>query len=156
LFRLWIIPRLGNKTISRYLDDFSYGNHDFSSGEKLTLQEAVLKISPLEQASFLKRLWNDELPISKHAQELTRKILFIKEANSQGQLYGKTGSCCIDKGCESKPGKQLAWFVGALTNRHNKYVFVTNFSDLEISKGYAGGKAREITEAILGKLGITR
>jgi beta-lactamase class D len=151
-----IIAKLGKKTVQSVLKSMSYGNADFSAGEKLAVPDAVLKISPREQATFLRKLWTEKLPVSKRAMALTRKILFTEDLNDQGQLYGKTGSCCIDRGCESAPGRQLAWFVGVLAKGKDQYAFATNFSDLEPSHGYAGGAAKAFTKTILTQIGLIK
>jgi beta-lactamase class D len=148
-----ITPQLGKEKIENYLHSFHYGNEDFSGG----IQDAwlvspgekapAIKISGYEQVEFMKNLWTDHLPVSKRAMRITREITFFETSPKGFQLSGKTGSNYYDK--EKKFG--LGWFISHLEKDDQKYIAVTNLSDLVPTdpKSYGGLRAMEITKKIL-------
>ena len=105
---------------------------------------------------FFEKLWLGKLPISNRTTDLTKKILFIEKLGNETECSGKTGSCYVEKKCDHEACEQLGWFVGALKNSLHQYIFVTNFTDLEPTRGYAGGTAREMSKTILEKLGFVK
>lgn len=135
-----LTPLLGIECIENYLDHFEYGNKDMSGnpGEGNGLLKAwlssSLKISPFEQTIFLQRLVNEELSLSKHAMQTTKKMLFQEELENGWRLYAKTGS---GYDCECKSNhSQLIWYVGWLEKDDHAYVFALNIrkSDHCLSK----------------------
>jgi beta-lactamase class D len=105
---------LGQDKFKDYLEEFNYGNQDASgdpgknNGLTHCWLSSSLKISPLEQVAFLRKLLKKELPVSQEAHLLTQKILFLEELAPGWTLYGKTGS-----------GDQEAWFVGWIKGPQN-------------------------------------
>jgi beta-lactamase class D len=151
----WITPQLGLETIQQFLNDFQYGNKDFSGGLKDAWQTTSLKISAREQSAFLTKLWKGELSISKRAIDLTKKITFIKKIGKASELYGKTGTgCLVGHACMEHPDKMIGWFVGILKTRNNDYVFAGNASDLIPQGPPAGPRIRETTVRLLEKAGL--
>lgn len=132
---LWVsqvlTPKLGEKTILRYLKDFDYGNQDFSGdpGKHNGLTHAwvssSLKISALEQLAFLNHIIEHKLTISKEAINETINNIKLNQDIDGFQLYGKTGSGCEESTCHTLNG----WFVGYLIKYNKKYSFVVNFND---------------------------
>jgi beta-lactamase class D len=154
--------QLGMKKMRKYLREFHYGNEDFSAG----LTEAwlvspgnsdpALKISAYEQVDFMNKLWADQLPVSKRAMQLTRKILFLEHSPHGFNFSGKTGSNYFDvsQGQEKRVG--LGWFVSHLQKGDQEYIAVTRFSDLVPvdQKKYGGLRAKQITKDILADQGL--
>lgn len=146
-----ITPKLGISTIKRYLRIFDYGNQDFSGtpGKDDALTNAwlsnSLKLSPDEQFFFLRRLLKNELPVSEAAMNQTKQNMYLQMLDNNWKLYGKTGS-----------GKDLVdqtqgWFIGWIEKDKQKYLFVTNYTDLNKSIPIMqGGKyAKQNTVKIL-------
>jgi beta-lactamase class D len=152
----WIMPQIGEKGIQKFLRDFHYGNEDFSGGLKDSWVTSSLKISALEQQSFLTRLWKSELPLSKKAMDLTKKIIFIKKIGS-AELYGKTGTgCLVGHTCMDHPDKMIGTFVGALKTDSKTYVFASNASDLINQERPAGPRLRNTMIDILNEMGLAK
>ncbi|HVK62496.1 MAG TPA: penicillin-binding transpeptidase domain-containing protein [Bdellovibrionales bacterium] len=152
-----ITPKLGQKKLQKYLNDFDYGNKDLSAGiTQAWLQspsdKSALKISAYEQTEFMKKLWTDSLPASKRAMKITRDITFLEASPKGYSLNGKTGSNFYDK--ERKV--RLGWFISHLQKGDEEYIAVTTFSDIAPSNStqYGGMRAKEITKEILGDLGL--
>lgn len=158
---VWVSQRLtaqlGMKRVKRYLAGLDFGNRDMSGGLTRAWLMSSLEVSPEEELRFWRKLWRDQLPVSKHALELTKKITLIGTSPAGWTLHGKTGSGSIG---ETSPnddtGLQLGWFVGHVARGDREYVFATNFADRErgVTSGPAGWTARDITKTILGQLGL--
>lgn len=148
-----LTPQLGKAKLQKYLNDFDYGNKDLSAGIKQawlvspSSKTGALKITGYQQIDFLKKLWSDQLPVSKRAMALTRDITYLETSPNGFRLNGKTGSNFFDK--ERKT--HLGWFISHIEGNDKEYLAVTNFADLapvEIP-GYGGPRAKTITKKIL-------
>lgn len=149
---LWVsqivTKQVGDKKLKSYLKTFSYGNQDTSEGIDQFWLSASLKISAEEQVKFLRKMWNEKLPLSKLTYAKTKEIIFTRELSTGEKIYGKTGTCCIDNDCTKNP-KQLGWFVGVVEKGNHSESFAFNFSDKDASKSYAGPRARKMVMQIL-------
>ena len=67
---------IGQDAIQKFLNDFNYGNKDFSGGLTKAWISSSLKISPREQLQFVEKLINRQLPLSERTIQLTRTLLF--------------------------------------------------------------------------------
>jgi beta-lactamase class D len=114
-----ITERLGKEKFQAYVLKLKYGNMDVSgtSGQNDGLINSwlgtSLEISPLEQVEFLEKMLNDELPLSKEAQEKTREIMDREEEWNGWKLYGKTG------GGSGRTG----WFIGWIEKDGQQIIF---------------------------------
>lgn len=142
------------KGIQQFLNDFNYGNKDFSGGLKDSWVSSSLKISAYEQQAFIAKFWKEELSLSKKAVDLTKKIIFIKKIKNS-ELYGKTGTgCSVGHVCMDRPDKMIGNFVGVLKSGTKTYVFATNASDLKKQERPAGPRLRNSTIEILTEMGL--
>ncbi len=149
----WLMPQLGIKTIDKYLNDFKYGNKDFSGGMDKAWVSSTLKISAYEQLDFLKRFWHGQLSITKKTQDQVKEVLFISKSPGGALLYGKTGTGCINgTACMNQPDKMLGWFVGFVVNGKSSYAFVANAEDLESEKEPAGPRLRKKVTTLLEQM----
>lgn len=120
--------KLGLKKIQDYLASVEYGNQDASGGlaDPGPLNpfwiNSSLKISPREQVDFIQKIIRAQLPISSHAIEMTKAILFKEELPEGWKLFGKTGWSGSDI---TKDGKTLehSWFVGWIEKDQAFYAF---------------------------------
>jgi len=135
---------IGEERMKKYLHEVGYGNEDISGGITTFWLGESLTISADEQVAFLKKLYQDELPFSKDAQETVKKMIVVSDDGSS-VLRGKTGT-------DQKDGKTiLGWFVGYVVEDKSPYIFATNIS----SDNKANGRqARTITRSILHSLGL--
>jgi beta-lactamase class D len=153
--------KIGIEKIQNYLKDFTYGNQDFSAGLKYSWltpapfitepMQNSLKISGHEQVAFLSKLWRSQLPASKSAQELTRKIMTHDQSPKGSILIGKTGSGFTD----SKFEIRLGWFIGHLRTEKTDYIVVSNFSDKQkqTAPSFGGREAKEMALKFLSDKG---
>jgi beta-lactamase class D len=150
-----LTPKLGMAKVKSYLGKFDYGNRDMSGGLTRAWLESSLKISPDEQLGFWKRFWREEIPVSKHAYEMTKKITLVETSPDGWTLSGKTGTGRVGEAKDGKP-LWLGWFAGHIAKGDRDYVFVTSFTDLVPSSDDrpAGPIARELSTKILTQLGL--
>jgi beta-lactamase class D len=135
---------VGEAKMKKYLQAAHYGNEDISGGITQFWLASTLSISADEQVDFIKKLYFDELPFSKHAMTVVRQITELKKT-AAGELHGKTGS-------DRENGKWvLGWFVGYVVHDGQPYIFATNIQGTDDTWGK---KAREITEQILQESGL--
>lgn len=152
-----LTPKLGMKRMKKYLQEFDYGNQDLSGGLQTSWLSSndvkdSLKISPLEQLEFMKKWWTRELPVSKHAYEMTDKITYLETSSNGYALNGKTGSGYLGK----KNERQLGWFIAHLQNGGNEYLSVVLIKEKEDTplNEPGGFKAKAITKDLLTQQGI--
>lgn len=124
---------MGMDKMQSYLDSFDYGNHDLSGGlATLAWVNSSIEISPKEQASFIKKMVQGILPVSSHALQMTKAILFVEELPEGWKLYGKTGWSGSILG---KDGNimESAWFVGWVEKENSFFTFAYNVRDEKIN-----------------------
>ena len=151
-----LTPRLGMAKIKQFLHAFRYGNEDFSGGITKAWLDSSLLVSPDEQLRFWKAFWREDLPVSKHAIAMTKKITYLETSSTGWVLNGKTGSSAAvsDKG---KLLRGSGWFVGHIGRRGgHEYVFVTHYVDRVPPRDTRppGWIAREISAKILVQMGL--
>lgn len=110
---------LGLELIQNYIEAFEYGNQDFSGGVTSAWLNSSLQISPREQAQFIQKMVQGNLPISKEAVEMTKSILFLEQLSEGWNLYGKTGY--LKKGSQS-----IGWIVGWIEKKGQCLPFAYN------------------------------
>jgi beta-lactamase class D len=138
--------RIGDKREAEFARKFNYGNMDTSGGLTNFWLESSLRISADEQVGLLRRLWADELPVTRRAQSITRELMEL--SNHDGRvLYGKTGT----GGDRKADVARLGWFVGCVSRGERKVFFATRITG---ERDASGRMALQITEAILAKLEI--
>lgn len=152
-----LTPKIGIEKIQKYLNDFHYGNQDFSgdpgknNGLTHAWLDSSLKISAEEQLAFLQALANNALPVSKTAMENTKNNMYLETLSNGWKLSGKTGSNAKDEN-----NLQDGWFVGYLTKKDQTLIFVVNFTDLQDPKTgeYGGPRAKTTLKKIVSDLHV--
>lgn len=116
-----VTSRLGERRVQDYVGRFDYGNQDLTGGVDIAWIASSLQVSPREQAAFLRKVANRELPVSAHAFDMTAQLLRLPTLADGWQVYGKTGTASGD-GAGDK-GRALGWFVGWATKDGRTVVF---------------------------------
>jgi beta-lactamase class D len=158
----WLTQKLGRKRVQKYLEDFRYGNRDFTGG----LQDAWLttaphlketpktsvRISAYEQIDFLKLLYRDQLRASKEAMSLARRSLPSEKSPQGSVLTGKTGSGFIGDHAELR----LGWYAAHLRKGDRQYLAVVTFTDRTPIRrpGFGGTLAKNAMKAMLAERGL--
>ena len=143
--------------VKMYLSRFDYGNQDMTGGLTIAWLSSSLAISSDEQLLFWERFWREELPVSKHAFDVTKAITLVDTSASGWTLHGKTGSGGVGSGGPNQESALwLGWCVGHGARGDREYVVVTTYTDRVGSRDRrpAGWIARDLTKKILTKMGL--
>lgn len=134
--------RIGLESMQDGVDEIDYGNGEIGSAVDKFWLEGPLKISAVEQAQFLARLAQDELPFPKEIQAKVREIVQL-EQNDHWTLYGKTGWASA-----AKPN--IGWWVGWVQKGDKRYSFALN---MDMPQATDAVKRVELGKASLKVLG---
>jgi beta-lactamase class D len=111
------------------------------------------KISPEEQAIFIEKLLANTLPVSEHAQTMTKNILFVEELKNGWKLYGKTGMGNLLNADETKnPDLYHGWFIGWISKGDVKIIFVNHITDSKKEETFASLRAKADAKEKLTKI----
>lgn len=116
-----VTSRLGERRVQDYVGRFDYGNQDLTGGVDSAWIASSLQVSPREQAAFLRKVANRELPVSAHAFDMTAQLLRLPTLADGWQVYGKTGTASGDGAGDNS--RALGWFVGWATRDGRTVVF---------------------------------
>lgn len=140
---LWVYQRfarqIGESLARKYLASIEYGNADPTASTGDYWVDGNLKISALEQVSFLKKLYRNQLPFSVEHQRLV-KDLMINEADYDWILRAKTG-------WEGRYG----WWIGWVELPEGPVFFALNIDTPNRSEDL--GKRQSIARAVLRSVG---
>ena len=132
---------VGQEVLKDIVEKTDYGNKDISGG--IPNGEAKLKISPREQADFIRALFNNKFGFKENTLDNVKKIMSAEIET--GELYGKTGT----SGTEFLPdGNQTAWFVGLYKENENEYYFAVRIWGDKDNENIRGPVAQEIAKNI--------
>ena len=141
--------RLGEENIQSYLDAFAYGNRDISEGlvppgpKNPPWIGSSLTISPKEQVEFIHKMISKQLPISRHALEMTRALVFKEQLPEGWKLFGKTG---YSGSYITQDGQILehGWFVGWLEKEDQFFSFAYLIRDQKIDLDQRIPRAKQL------------
>lgn len=137
--------KIGLSNMKFWIDKINYGDKDISSGLDIFWlpkpNKKSIKISPMEQASLIKKLVNNQLSFSSKSKKILKNIMRFKTTEN-GTLYGKTGS---GQNIDDIPDDNIGWYVGYIISNNGKFAFTCFINDKEAT----GKKARELVEKIL-------
>ena len=139
--------RLGATAVRSYVEAFDYGNRGLPSvagvEDTVALSELspTLKISPIEQTVFLRKLVNRSLPVSAHAHDMTARLLKVETLANGWEVYGKTGTAHtrLPDGSEDAIG----WFVGWANKGGRTLVFARLLQQPVRTDAYGGPLIRD-------------
>jgi beta-lactamase class D len=149
-FSQQVTQSLGEARFRKYVDGFHYGNRDVSgdpgkhNGLTRAWLSSSLKISPMEEISFLEGVVNRKLPVSSHAFDMTGQITQLAVLPGGWEIHGKTGTGSppiLDVVYDGAP--IYGWFVGWAIRGPRTLVFTRLIEDEKIEPGSAGSRARD-------------
>jgi beta-lactamase class D len=142
-----VTQALGQARFQQYTSAFDYGNADVSgnppehNGVMGAWINSSLRISPLEQVSFLQKVVDRQLPVSAHAFDMTDSITEITTLPGGWNIHGKTGTG--SPGSSFDKAHSYGWFVGWATQGPRTLVFARLIQDEKIEADSAGVRARD-------------
>ncbi|MDD1622271.1 MAG: class D beta-lactamase [Methylococcaceae bacterium] len=135
--------RIGLERMREGVAELEYGNGEIGDVVDQFWLVGPLKISAVEQATFLARLARDELPFSKQVQSQVREIVKLEQGDGWA-LYGKTGWL-------NAPNPGVGWWVGWVMKADHVYGFALN---MDITQAADAAKRIELGKASLKALGV--
>ncbi|MBY0471990.1 hypothetical protein K2X30_12560 [bacterium] len=153
-----LTPQIGQSKIAAYLNDFQYGNKDFSGGLERAWLNSTLKISPLEQIDFLRRLKRRELKVEPKTIDSVLAILPVETDRLGFKVVGKTGSDSSwdDESLRNGPQFRVGWYVGYLEANSRQYVFASALKAASEDRTfvYSGREAKELALSALKSVSL--
>lgn len=141
-----IARKVGEASMSEWLKRLDYGNRDSSGPVDTFWLTGALRISPLEQVDFLRRLDEGKLNVTERTLDTVRDVITL-DVGPEHVLRGKTGLV----GPPEQPS-EIGWFVGYVELGQQRVFFAT------VIDGHAEGvdlkpARRRVTERVLRELG---
>lgn len=141
-----LVQKMGRRKLQNFVDAFDYGNRNLSGTVdfKEPLPEAVwvdssLRISPVEQVDFLRKLVNRQLALQPATYDKALAVIPVYPGPNGWTIHGKTGT-----GTQDLPGHfQYGWFVGWAEKGDRKVVFASLVKDDAKQDDVAGIRARD-------------
>lgn len=141
-----IARKIGQARMNDWLVKLDYGNHDATGGIDEFWLGGGLRITPLEQLAFLRRLAEGKLPISERTREIVLDLITL-DVGPEHQLLGKTGLVTQEHG-----RKELGWFVGYVELGARRVYFATTVDSHPADVDLIPVR-RRVTEAALTGIG---
>ncbi|MCY7352789.1 MAG: class D beta-lactamase [Cytophagaceae bacterium] len=141
--------RVGVKRYQKILPKLKFGQMDAQANnvDRFWL-EGRSRITQYEQIDFLKRLYLNELPVSRRSMDLTKDILLLDEKPGY-KLWGKTGWSNDSK---DPSHANNGWFVGWLQHEGNTCFFAINVDFMGEDTARFVASRRGIAEKILREM----
>ncbi|MES2018017.1 MAG: class D beta-lactamase [Pseudomonadota bacterium] len=145
-----VTASLGAARFAQYVQRFGYGNQDLSgdpgkdNGVTQSWVGSSLRISPLEQVAFLRKVANRELPLSAQAYAMTDRIMPQQTLENGWEVLGKTGTApgvLPDGGDDAT--RQYGWYVGWAKKGQRTVVFARLVLDAKQASAMGGARARD-------------
>lgn len=145
-----VTQALGPKRFSAYVSRFDYGNHDLTGtpgkddGLTTAWLSSSLRISPLGQVQFLRKVVRRTLPVSAQAFDMTDRITRIEGGFDGWAVHGKTGAGSPPTFWQGvQDHGAYGWFVGWATKGERKVVFARLIQDETEQASPPGFRARD-------------
>jgi beta-lactamase class D len=135
--------RVGLPRLREGVRKLDYGNTEIGTVVDEFWLEGPLEISAVEQARFLARLAQNQVPYPLEVQATVKELVRL-ERSGDATLYGKTGWVNVPR-----PG--VGWWVGWVEKGGRVYAFALN---LDIRQNTDAPKRIELGKASLQALGV--
>jgi beta-lactamase class D len=109
--------QIGRDTMKFWIDSISYGNKNISGAVDSFWLNNSLKISPDEQLGLMSKIYFDQLPLQKYAQQIVESLM-LQEDNTLYKLSYATGTGVDEK------NNAFGWTLGWVEENRHVYFFV--------------------------------
>jgi len=140
-----LAKKIGRERYLRYLKLCDYGNADLAESDPDFWNFGRLSISPLNQVSFLIKVFEGKLPFSGRNMDILKRVM-VSEQNDNYILRSKTG-------WTRENGMDSGWWVGYVERENNVWFFATRISKKrsEVNPDFSRCR-KDITRNILRQL----
>ena len=122
-----IARQIGKDTLKLWIDSLAYGNKNVEGAVDSFWLNNHLKISPDEQLGLISKLYFDQLPFPKYAQQMTRNAM-LQEDNTLYRFSYATGTGYDEN------SNQIGWVIGWIEENQHVYFFVTFITSADKNK----------------------
>jgi beta-lactamase class D len=136
--------RVGGRQMKYWLEKANYGNADTTGRIDMFWLSGGLRISPIQQIDFLKRLHDNKLPFSQRSMDIVKNIM-VAESTKDYVLRAKTG-------WSEQDNKNIGWYVGYLETKDNVYYFANCIQTSNVNNIDFAKSRKEIVYSILNDL----
>ncbi len=137
--------RVGAERMARVLEDIRYGNMSIDGGIDRFWLDGALRISPVEQIAFLRKLFTNQLPFRPATMDAVRELMVL-ERSATTVLRGKTGWGIVDR-------VNYGWLVGAVEHNGQTWLYATVLID-PVGKSTFPEDRYTVTKALLREAGL--
>ena len=142
-----LAKKIGKENYKKYLSACNYGNLNLSENNNDFWNFGNFAISPINQVTFIRKLYEEILPFSKRNMEIVKRVM-ITEVTDNFTISAKTG-------WTRENNINTGWWVGYLETNNNTYFFATLLlQDRKNNRDDFGSCRKEITKKILNDLGF--
>lgn len=141
-----VARQIGKDTLKLWIDSLGYGNKRVDGAVDHFWLNNELKISPDEQLGLVTKLYFDQLPFQKYAQQMTRDAM-LRDDNTLYHLSYTTGTG-IDEN-----DKSIGWVAGWIEENRHVYFFITFLRSPDKNKDMQLAGV-DITKKILTEMGF--
>jgi len=136
--------KVGGQQMKYWLEKTNYGNTDTTGRIDMFWLSGGLRITPIQQIDFLKRLHDNKLPFSQRSMDIVKYIM-IAESKENYVLRAKTG-------WSEQDSKNIGWYVGYLETKGNVYYFANCIQTSDLNNNDFAMSRKEIVYSILNDL----
>lgn len=133
---------IGRDNYESALAELGYGNQSVGEQVDLFWLDGSLKISAIEQVSFLRKLYNFDVPYKREHVDILRTIM-VDQQTEQYTIYAKTGWATTEP--------QVAWYVGFVELEDGAWLFAMN---MQVERPEQADRRKELAIRSLRALGI--
>lgn len=141
-----IARKIGEEQMATWVKRLEYGNQNLAGGVDRFWIWGALRISPLDQLDFLRRLELGQLPIQASTRETVIDLITLDLADDY-LLRGKTGSSSTPAEPET-----IGWFVGWVERGPRRIFFATALDSFQPGVDVMKVR-RQLTERVLRRMG---
>lgn len=135
--------QIGIDKYYNYVKAFDYGNKNLAGPPTRFWLAGSFRISANQQIAFLKKFYNNQLPVSKNSVDIVKNLIILEDKRSY-KLSGKTGGGLLSD------SEYIMWLVGYVEKDNKQYFYAMNFRTTDFDK--LSSARYEITKEILIQL----
>ena len=142
-----IAREIGEERMRDYVRRAAYGNESIEGGIDKFWLTGDLRVSPMEQVDFLRRLHERRLPFSERTVDLVEGIM----VESRGPGYVLRGKSGLAEAADTDVGWYVGYVVHSAAGGGGTYYFAL---EIDVTSPNHVAARRSIAYAILGDLGL--
>lgn len=142
-----LAKKVGKENYKKYLVICNYGNQNLSQSDDDFWNFGGFAISPINQVTFMKNLYEEKLPFSKRNIEIIKRVM-VTEQNNNFLIRAKTG-------WTRENNINTGWWIGYIDNNSGVYFFATRLlQDRKYNRDDFGSCRKDITKQVFRDLKI--